>query len=43
MAFKNQHPLNAQLLFVWTLMAYTVGVVCASYTAAGRAASSWKR
>jgi FtsH-binding integral membrane protein len=37
MAFKNQHPLNAQLLFVWTLMeAYTVGVVCASYTAAGQ-------
>ena len=37
MAFKNQHPLNAQLLFVWTLMeAYTVGVVCASYAAAGQ-------
>ena len=37
MVFKNQHPLNAQLLFVWTLMeAYTVGVVCASYTAAGQ-------
>jgi len=37
MMFKNQHPLNAQLLFVWTLMeAYTVGVVCASYTAAGQ-------
>merc|ERR1712159_832622 len=37
MAFKSQHPLNAQLLFVWTLMeAYTVGVVCASYTAAGQ-------
>ena len=37
MAFKNQHPLNAQLLFVWTLMeAYTVGVVCASYPAAGQ-------
>ena len=37
MMFKNQHPLNAQLLFVWTLMeAYTVGVICASYTAAGQ-------
>ena len=37
MMFKNQHPLNAHLLFVWTLMeAYTVGVVCASYTAAGQ-------
>jgi hypothetical protein len=37
MAYKDQHPLNAQLLFVWTVMeAYTVGVVCASYTAAGQ-------
>ena len=45
MAFKNQHPLNAQLLFVWTLMeAYTVGVVCALRTRPRvRAGSSSRR
>ena len=35
--YKDQHPLNAQLLFLWTLIeAYTIGVVCAAYTAAGQ-------
>ncbi|KAJ1461380.1 inhibitor of apoptosis-promoting Bax1-domain-containing protein [Pelagophyceae sp. CCMP2097] len=39
MAYKDRHPLNAKLLFAWTLVeAYTVGVVCAAYTAAGQGA-----
>jgi len=37
MAYKDQHPTNAKLLFAWTLVeAYTIGVICASYTAAGQ-------
>ena len=37
MAFKDRHPLNAQLLGVWTLFqAYTVGVVCSATAAAGQ-------
>mmetsp|Transcript_13929 Transcript_13929/g.41489 ORF Transcript_13929/g.41489 Transcript_13929/m.41489 type:complete len:278 (+) Transcript_13929:160-993(+) len=39
MAYKHEHPRNAQLLFVWTLVeAYTVGVVCAAYVSAGQGA-----
>ena len=37
MAYKDQHPLNAKLLFAWTLVeAYTIGVIVAGYAAAGQ-------
>ena len=37
MLYKDRHPLNAQLLLAWTVIeAYTIGVVCAAYTAAGQ-------